>query len=93
MDIKLTDEAKKELAKLAEQKDYNDKPLRIYLAGYGWAGPSFAIALDELKDGDVKSEVDNFTFIVEEELVDTFPSFTVDYSNSWLRRGFLVIPS
>ena len=90
MDITITDRAKEELVKATSEKE---KPLRIYLAGYGWAGPSFAIALDELKDGDSKTQVDNFTFIVEDDLLETFPAFTVDYSDSWLRKGFSVIPS
>lgn len=90
MDIKITDKARE---KLIESTGSKDKPLRIYLAGYGWGGPSFALALDELKDGDSKMEIDEFTFVVEDDLLDTFPSFTVDYSDSFLRKGFSIVPS
>ncbi len=38
-------------------------------------------------------DIDEFTFVIEEELLDSFPSFTVDYSDSFLRKGFSIIPS
>ncbi|HLR33721.1 MAG TPA: hypothetical protein VK071_00130 [Tissierellales bacterium] len=31
-------------------------------------------------------------FLVEEDLSETYGSFTVDYSDSWFRKGFNVIP-
>lgn len=91
MDIKITDLAREKLIESVKGKE--EKPLRIYLAGYGWGGPSFALALDEQKDGDAKMEVDEFTFVIEDELLDTFPAFTVDYSDSFLRKGFSIMPS
>jgi len=50
------------------------------------------LALDEPKEEDVEIEVDDFTFVVEDVLAENFNVFTIDYSNSWLRRGFTVIP-
>lgn len=91
MKVKITDIAQKELKKTLESIK-NRKPLRIYVAGYGWGGPSFGLALDELKEGDMKVEVDDYTFLIEEDLAENFGSFTIDYSNNWLRRGFTVIP-
>lgn len=29
---------------------------------------------------------------MEEELVDSFGTFTIDYSDNWLRKGFSVTP-
>ncbi|GFN36551.1 hypothetical protein TXYLGN1_23380 [Tepidimicrobium xylanilyticum] len=40
----------------------------------------------------MKVEVDDYTFLIEEDLAENFGSFTIDYSNNWLRRGFTVIP-
>lgn len=91
MVIDVTDNAKVELKKVIESKK-TDKSLRIYIAGYGWGGPSFGIALDELKDGDKEIKVDNFTFLVEDVLQDNYGKFTVDYSDNWLRRGFTILP-
>lgn len=91
MKVNITDIAKEQLKKtLSSRKD--NKPLRIYIASYGWGGPSFGLALDELKDGDATYKVDDFTFIMEDYLAEEFNSFTIDYSNNWVRRGFSVIP-
>nr|WP_313755657.1 hypothetical protein [Tissierella sp.] len=50
------------------------------------------MALDERKEGDVETRVNDFTFVLEEGLEESFGKFTVDYSDNWLRRGFTVIP-
>lgn len=91
MIVDLTPKANEELLKVIETKNA-DKPLRIYVAGYGWGGPSFGIALDEHKDGDSKAIVGDMTFLLEEGLEETFSKFTIDYSDNWLKRGFTVIP-
>lgn len=89
--IDLTEKAHEELKKVMESKKDN-KPLRIYIAGHGWGGPSFGLALDELKEGDTKTEVYDFTFLTEKDLTENFGAFTIDYSDNWLRRGFSVMP-
>ena len=91
MVIDVTDSAVAELKKVLETKN-STKPLRIYVAGYGWGGPTFGIALDEHKEGDIKTVVEDLTFLLEGDLGDTFSKFTVDYSDSWLRKGFSVTP-
>lgn len=91
MTIDLTEQAKKELIKLLESKD-SEKPLRIYVAGFGWGGPTFGIALDEHKEGDAETKIDDLTFLVEKDLTESFNNFKIDYSDNWLRRGFTVIP-
>ena len=91
MNINITERAQEELKKVIENRK-ESKPLRIYIAAFGWGGPSFGLALDELKDGDKKTEIGDFTFVIEEDIADAFGTFTIDYSDSWLRRGFSVIP-
>lgn len=91
MFIDLTERAGEELTKVIESKK-TDKFLRIYIAGFGWGGPSFGIALDEHKEGDTETKVGDFTFLIEEGLTENFGKFTIDYSDNWLRRGFTVIP-
>lgn len=91
MKVEVTEKAQQELKRILDSKK-DKKPLRIYVAGHGWGGPSFGLALDELKEDDIKTEVDNFTFIIEEYLTESFGVFTIDYSDNWLRKGFSVIP-
>lgn len=91
MVVKLTDKAKEKLRELLTTKE-NAKMLRLYVVGYGWGGPSFGMALDEPKDGDIELEVDGFNFLVEDSLSGVYDAFSVDYSDSWLRKGFVVSP-
>lgn len=91
MKIDVTDNAREELKKLIESKK-TDKSLKIYIAAYGWGGPTFGLALDEQKDGDQIIKTDDFEFIIEDGLSDNYGKFTVEYSNNWLKRGFTVIP-
>ena len=89
--IDVTYDAKVELEKLLKEKGTN-KQLRIYVAGYGWGGPSFGLALDGQKPGDELVNNQDFEFLVEGGLGKTIEKFTIDYSNNWLRRGFTVLP-
>lgn len=92
MNIDITEKAMEELAKVAKTKE-EMKPLRIYVASYGWGGPTFGLALDEHKDGDAELRIEDFTFLMENTLTDNYGSFKIDYNDGWLRRGFSVIPA
>ena len=92
MIIDLTTTATEELKKVIETKE-SKKPLRIYIASYGWGGPTFGIALDEQKEEDLTIEVEDLKFVIDKELSDGFSKFKVDYSDNWLKRGFSVTPS
>jgi len=46
--------------------------------------------LDEQKYGDEVIKVDEFTFLLDEDMRLNFSDFNIDYSNNWLRRGFQV---
>lgn len=91
MKINVTAKASDKLKELMEEKN-TDKHLRIFVAGYGWGGPTIGLALEEPKDDDIKVEVNDLNFTVENGLGDTFNVLTVDYSDSWMKRGFSVIP-
>lgn len=91
MIIDLTNKAKEQLLEVKGEKG-NEKPLRIYIAGYGWGGPSFGLALDEQKDDDMTMEVEGLDFIYGKELEEAFGKFTVDYTDSGFRKGFTVQP-
>lgn len=93
MKIEITNEAKSEIAKVMANEKNAGKLLRIYIAGYGWGGPSFGLSLDEAKDEDIEINVDDNKFIVEDVVAENFESFTVDFSDNWLKRGFSVYPN
>ena len=91
MNISVSEKAMEELIKVAETRD-EMKPLRLYVAAYGWGGPTFGLALDEHKDGDSQVTIDNFTFLVEESLSQEYDTWEIDYSDNWMKRGFSVSP-
>ena len=91
MEIIVTDLAKEKLEELYKKQETN-KSLRIYIAAYGWGGPSFGMALEEPTDSDSKYKVDGFDFIIEEGFDQVYGKFTIGYSNSFLRKGFTVTP-
>lgn len=89
--VKVTDEAKVKLEEILGQ-DKSDKALRIYVAAFGWGGPSFGMALEEPKDDDLVVSTDGFKFIMEQDFQELYNKFTIDYSSGLLRRGFTVVP-
>lgn len=93
MKVHATPAAIDELKKIMEQKDALNQTLRLYVSGFGWSGPRFGIALDEQTDEDHVDETQEVTFIVSKELIDQFGEFRVDFSDNWLRKGFVVEPA
>lgn len=91
MKIKISDQAREKLKEILSEEE-SRKPLRLYIAGYGWGGPSFGMALDEPKEKDLKIQSGGFDFLVEEKLKELYKSFSVDYSDTWLRKGFIIAP-
>ena len=92
MNINVSDKAMEELVKVAKTKE-EMKALRLYVAAYGWGGPTFGLALDEHKAGDSEFKIDEFTFVVEEALAEEYNKWEIDYSDNWMKRGFSVSPS
>lgn len=90
MNINVTENGSKELRKVLEGKDTNNKGLRLYIAGFGWGGPTFGLALDEQKDNDIIEEVDGFKFIADKDVTSQYNKFTVDFVKDWLRKGFRI---
>lgn len=91
MIIELTNIAKKELKDILEKrKDY--RPIRIHMVPNCWGGLYFKLTLDEQKEGDLESTVNNFSFIFNETLTDEYWKLTIDYSKGWFSKGFTVVP-
>ena len=91
MVIDLTSEAVVKLEELLATKE-GEKFLKIFVASYGWGGPSFGLALEEPKEDEEVIKSGDFNFVMEKDLADSYGKFTVDYSDNWMRRGFSIIP-
>ena len=92
MNINVTNKALNEIKKVLEEKNTTSKKIRIFLAGIGWGGPTFNLALDEQKENDKIYSENNVDFIADKSLIDQYRGFKIDYSNFFLQRGFLVHP-
>lgn len=71
-------------------KNYPDRPdiIRIYLAGMGWGGPSFGLALDEQNENDLVDESSGIKFIIEKGLYEDHGDFIIEQ----VGNGFKVAP-
>ena len=92
MNINITNKAIVEVKKVLKDNQAASKKIRIFLAGIGWGGPTFNLALDEQKGNDEIYSEDNVDFIADKSLIDQHRGFKIDYSNFFLQRGFLVHP-
>ncbi len=92
MNIKVTNKALNEIKKVLKEKKSTSKKIRIFLAGIGWGGPTFNLALDEQKENDEICSEDSIDFIADKSLIEQYRGFKIDYSNFFLQRGFLVRP-
>lgn len=89
MFIKTTPDTISEIKSIIEQNPEEGKAVRVYLAGMGWSGPSWGLALDEQKDGDEVYTEDGLTFLMEKDLNVQFGEMTVEYTD----HGYIVQPS
>lgn len=68
--------------------EQQDQPgfVRVFVAGLGWSGPSFGLALDDKKPGDLMDDSNDVVFIMEQDLHSRFGDISVEYMDG----GFLV---
>ena len=92
MNIDITSKAIEKLKDILEEKKSTTAKVRIFLAGIGWGGPRFNLALDEQKENDKNYSEDGIHIIAEKNLVDQFKGFKIDYSNFFLQKGFSIYP-
>lgn len=81
-------ETANEIKKIITAKTGQPSNVRIYVAGMGWSGPSFGLALDELKDEDKSYDFEGINFVMEGLVHDQFGDFKVEYSGG----GYMVVP-
>lgn len=91
MFIEATKDALKEIKKIIEKQEANDKAIRVNIAGFGWGGPSLGLVLDEQKENDYIEEIEGIKFLAGEEL-NRYKGFNIEYVNSFIRKGFVITP-
>ena len=89
MKIQTKPETTAEIRAIMEQNPDEPQAIRVFLAGMGWSGPSWGLALDEQKDEDILYEEDGVKFLMEESVYEQFGEFTVEYTD----HGYIVAPT
>lgn len=90
--VKVSEYAAEKLKELiGKQNKPEHTMLRVTFGGYGWGGPQLKLTLDELKGkNDVVVESQGITVVYESDLEGYLHNSVIDYSNSWLERGFVI---
>lgn len=91
--IKMSELCYKEFVQYLEENKIDTKTLRVFLAGQGWGGPVFNLALDEQKEDDVVTTINDLTFLMEKDLVDATEGVTIKCAEENQRGGFSVEPN
>ena len=90
--VKMSEAAYKDFLDLLKENDINSDTVRLVLAGQGCGGPSFGLVLDEQKDTDLVTTINEKTFLVDKELNSEFGTFTIKSGDENGYGGFSVEP-
>lgn len=75
--VKMSDAAYKEFEKVLQDNNIETNVVRIILSGMGCGGPNFGLILDEQKDTDNVTEINETTFLVDKELSTKYGVLTI----------------
>lgn len=89
MEVKVTPAAIEAIKENLKGKDGNIG-VRIKIAGIGWGGPTFGMALDEPLKSDDIYEVEGIKIIFNSELSLYTRGFVIDYRRSLFGSRFIV---
>lgn len=87
MKFKVSEEAFKQLK---DRYVNPDRAFRVMINGFGWGGPVFGIVLDEQLEEDYLEENDGIKFVANQEVIDNFGSFLIDYVSNYFKKGLVV---
>jgi len=87
--VTVTSNANEQLTQILKEKQSNSA-VRVYIAGFGWGGPSLGLALDEPKDEDKAFDQENFKVVVNSDELSNIGDIEIDYRESKWGGGFTV---
>ena len=88
----ITTIAGKKLKESFAKAENSNNFVRLFIAGFGWGGPKFGIALEGQKNKEDRiSEIDGFSVIYEPQLKAFLEGVTIDYRKSFLSQGDFVV--
>ena len=88
--LRLTPRAIEEVRHLREQPDNAGKFLRVYVEQGGCSGMQYGLTFDEKRDGDLISEHDGVTALVDSFSAKFLRGTMVDFSDELTGGGFKI---
>lgn len=90
--ITVTEKAAEKLVEVFQKSNKSESAMvRVSFGGYGWGGPRLQLTLDELKNKeDVIIESQGIKVVYDSDIEPYVNGITIDYSNNWYERGFVV---
>ena len=86
MNISFDEGTKNALIKALE--DSNKSAVRIILRGFSWAGPYFAVVLDEQLETDEVLVVDDIKFVAKKDITRLLQNAQIRYKKGLFRNSF-----
>lgn len=86
--IALTPAAVEQVRAMQEQPDNAGKLLRVYVEKGGCSGMQYGLVFDEQRDGDVVTEQDGVTALVDAFSAEYLRGSVVDFSDALTGGGF-----
>lgn len=89
--ITVTDAAIRQLrALVAENPEYRDKGLRVFVETGGCAGLQYGIQFDEAKDGDQRIKEDGVEVLIDAQSANILNGSTIDFTDGLTDAGFKI---
>lgn len=87
--VTVTPSAKEQLTQILKEKE-STAAVRVYVAGFGWGGPSLGLALDEPKEEDKVFDQETFKVVVNADELSNIGDVEVDFRDNRWGSGFTV---
>lgn len=90
--VHMSDVAYEDFKKLLQENNIDSSVIRIYISGMGCSGPAFNLVIDEQKEEDIVEQIKDLKFLVENDLINQFGSFTLKSATENGLGGFSIEP-
>jgi len=88
--VNLTENAVGEIKSLLTKSENAGKNLRLYIEQGGCSGMQYGMVFDERRDGDLISEKNGVSVLIDPVSADYLRGATVDFSDSMTTGGFKI---
>src|SRR5215469_8985392 len=90
LDVSLTEDAVDEVKSLLTKSENAGKNLRLYIEQGGCSGMQYGMIFDEKRDGDLISEKDGVSVLIDPVSANYLRGAVVDFSDSMTAGGFKI---